>query len=160
EGLGRDDETLGRFDDGGRRRAGLAVQDRHLANELTRAEHSQRLLTCADSFADANGASLDDEHFVTRLALFEKNVASLVLATKTGEELVLHGEQPLSLQGCRRAGQRAGAFLPSGSGLVHIEVAAHTTHAAHAHTTHATHATHAAHTTHAASAPWKRLFLL
>src|SRR4029079_2624812 len=90
ERLRLDEEALGLLDDSRGRRPRLAVQDRHLAEELPRAEHGEDLLLPADLLRDPDGAALDDEHDLPGLPLAEEDVARRELAAETGEQGIGH----------------------------------------------------------------------
>src|SRR4029079_899739 len=95
---------------GGRRGARLAVEDRHLAEELAGAKDREVLLLAADLLGDPHRAGLDHEHHLARLALAKEDLARLELTAEADEHRVGHraGESTaVRVRGAKSAGEKA-----------------------------------------------------
>src|SRR5690606_11995199 len=65
--------------------------DRHLAEELARAEDRQGLVLALDGLRDAHGALLQDVHLASGLSLTKEHVTRRARLAESSEELVASG---------------------------------------------------------------------
>ncbi len=81
-----DDEAPGVLEHHGGRRAGLAVEDRHLAEELAPTERRQRALFAPHELGDLHEPGLDDVHLLAVLSLTKEHVAGAKTRGRSAEK--------------------------------------------------------------------------